>query len=54
MGDKEAVPFSDEKTARDFAARHGGKVARFADVPQSYILDSAPPSEAGSPGAAGG
>ena len=54
MGDKEAVPFSEEKAARDFAARHGGKVARFAEVPQSYILESTPPSEAGAPGAAGG
>jgi copper chaperone NosL len=53
MGDKEAVPFSDETAARGFAASHGGKVARFAEVPESYILESGPSSGAGDPGAAG-
>jgi copper chaperone NosL len=50
MGSREAVPFSAEKAAQGFAAAHGGKVARFAQVPESYVLggdgdgDAAPQS----------
>ncbi len=38
MGVAEAVPFSDEEAARDFIARYGGRLLRFADLPQSYVL----------------
>jgi copper chaperone NosL len=40
MGGREVVPFADEAAANSFAAAHGGRLARFADVPQSYILDA--------------
>jgi copper chaperone NosL len=38
MGGREAVPFSAEAAARSFAAAHGGRLARFAEVPESYVL----------------
>ncbi|MCG5480841.1 MAG: nitrous oxide reductase accessory protein NosL [Ensifer alkalisoli] len=38
MGAEEAVPFSDEGAARDFAATNGGEVVEFADVPKEYVL----------------
>ncbi len=38
MGGSEAVPFSTEAAARDFAAAHGGRLARLAEVPESYVL----------------
>jgi copper chaperone NosL len=41
MSGREAVPFSSEAAARDFAAHHGGRLSRFADIPQSYVLDTA-------------
>jgi copper chaperone NosL len=40
MGGREAVPFSTEAAARDFAARHGGRLSRFSDMPESYVLDA--------------
>lgn len=52
MGQMEAVPFSDPEAARAFAARHGGQVVAFADIPRDYVLgggDQAeiPPAPAG-------
>ena len=38
MGAAEAVPFSEEQAARDFVAEYGGRIVRFADMPQDYIL----------------
>lgn len=38
MAAREAVPFSVEAAARSFAAARGGHVARFAEVPESYVL----------------
>jgi len=38
MDTDEAVPFGDAEAARRFVADHGGRVVRFADIPQSYIL----------------
>src|SRR5690606_25844395 len=38
MGAQETVPFSAEQAAQDFAARHGGAVVRFADIPVDYVL----------------
>jgi copper chaperone NosL len=51
MGSREAVPFSDEKAARGFAAAHGGRLARFAQVPESYVLggDAQAPQQAAKP-----
>jgi len=40
MGGREAVPFGAEADARRFAAAHGGKLARFAEVPPDYVLES--------------
>ena len=50
MGGREAVPFSTEAAARGFAQSHGGRLSRFADIPQSYVLganagESAPAEE---------
>jgi copper chaperone NosL len=38
MGGDEAVPFGDVEAARRFADQNGGRVVRFADMPQDYIL----------------
>jgi len=38
MDTDEAVPFGDAEAARRFVADHGGRVVRFADIPQTYIL----------------
>ncbi|MDK1491175.1 nitrous oxide reductase accessory protein NosL [Sinorhizobium sp. 7-81] len=38
MGAEEAVPFSSEADARDFAAKNGGRVTDFAEVPKEYVL----------------
>jgi copper chaperone NosL len=43
MGGDEAVPFGDEAAAKAFAARHGGRVVAFGEVPKSYILPEAGP-----------
>ncbi|MGV8939623.1 MAG: nitrous oxide reductase accessory protein NosL [Allorhizobium sp.] len=40
MGVQEAVPFSSKADADAFAARNGGRVVGFADMPQDYILGS--------------
>ena len=53
MGAEETVPFSTESAAADFAAKNGGKVVRFADIPSDYVLGGtagpggqpAPPSD---------
>jgi copper chaperone NosL len=38
MGAEETVPFSDKGAAEEFAARNGGKVITFAQVPRDYVL----------------
>ncbi len=38
MGSEETVPFSTETAARDFAEKNGGRVVRFDEVPQDYVL----------------
>lgn len=38
MGADETVPFSDRDTAQEFAARNGGKVMTFAEIPKDYVL----------------
>ena len=38
MGAPEAVPFSDEMAAEGFRAQHGGKLVRFDDIPDDYVL----------------
>jgi copper chaperone NosL len=38
MGAPEAVPFSDAQAAEAFRARHGGRVVKLADIPDSYVL----------------
>ncbi|AFL52447.1 copper chaperone NosL [Sinorhizobium fredii] len=38
MGSEEAVPFSSDGAAREFAAKNGGQVKRFAEVPTEYVL----------------
>lgn len=43
MGAVETVPFSTEQAAADFAAKNGGEVMRFADIPPDYVLGSAVP-----------
>ncbi|MBS0640283.1 MAG: nitrous oxide reductase accessory protein NosL [Acetobacteraceae bacterium] len=40
MDTDEAIPFSDPEAARQFAAANGGRVVRFGEMPQSYILAS--------------
>jgi len=43
MGAPETVPFSTEQAAQQFAAKNGGTVLRFADIPADYVLGSAGP-----------
>ena len=40
MGAEEAVPFSVEVSARQFAELNGGQVVRFAQLPRDYIIGS--------------
>nr|WP_084135995.1 nitrous oxide reductase accessory protein NosL [Pollutimonas bauzanensis] len=52
MGAEDALPFSDEALARQFAEKYHGRVVGFADMPEDYILhhdDAAqvPPSAPG-------
>lgn len=55
MGAEEAVPFSEEAAARDFASSNGGEVVKFDDLPESYILgEGGEGSEAADDAPAGG
>ena len=38
MGAEEAVPFSDRGAAERFAAEHGGRVLRMAELPRDWVL----------------
>ena len=38
MGASEAVPFGDRGAAEEFAARHGGQVVAFGEIPKDYVL----------------
>ena len=38
MGAEEAVPLSDRAAAERFAAEHGGRVMRLADIPRDWVL----------------
>ncbi|WP_312429762.1 nitrous oxide reductase accessory protein NosL [Achromobacter sp.] len=38
MGAEDAMPFSDQVRAQAFAQTHGGRVVRFADVPEDYVF----------------
>lgn len=38
MGETEVVPFSDQGVAASYAALHGGRVARFADIAAQDVL----------------
>lgn len=38
MGDSELVPFSDPEAAKNFIARHGGRVERFSDIAAQDVL----------------
>jgi copper chaperone NosL len=38
MGGEEPVPFSTQAAAEQFAASHGGTLARFAQIPKSAVL----------------
>ena len=38
MGAEEAVPFSSDGAAGDFAAKNGGQVMGFEEVPKEYVL----------------
>ncbi|MCC6870621.1 MAG: nitrous oxide reductase accessory protein NosL [Burkholderiales bacterium] len=46
MGAPEAVPFSSSAAAEAFRATRGGRVVRFDDIPDSYVLGSTPPADA--------
>jgi copper chaperone NosL len=45
MGAEEAVPFSDDAAAKTFAARNGGRVVVFHDIPRDYVLGTAAAGE---------
>jgi len=47
MGAQEAVPFSTQEAAKEFVAEKGGRIVRFAEMPEAYVLgDQAPHDEA--------
>ena len=59
MGAEEPVPFGDSEAAETFAARHGGEVVPFDEVPEDYVLGAtaepgAPPGGHTMPGSAAG
>jgi copper chaperone NosL len=41
------VPFSERAAADAFAARHGGRVAAFSEIPRTYVLGSGEAARAG-------
>ena len=45
MGAEEAVPFSSLEAAKAFIAKNGGRIVRFADLPESYILGAGEESD---------
>jgi len=53
MGTEEAVPFSQEEDAKAFAQEYGGRIVRFADIPQDYILGSGTSMPEAAPGSTG-
>ena len=44
MGAEDAMPFAQLAQAEAFAHIHGGRVAAFNDVPESYIFSQVPPT----------
>lgn len=42
MGGAEMVPFGDEAAARSFAAKEGGRVVRFGEIPRDQVLSEGP------------
>ena len=38
MGARETVPFASRARAKAFAAKHGGKVVAYSDIPRDYII----------------
>lgn len=46
MGADEAVPFSDPGAAAAFAAKNGGRVVGFSEVPRDYVLGGDTQTEA--------
>jgi copper chaperone NosL len=51
MGAEEAVPFSDRAVADRFAAEHGGRVMRLADIPRDWVLGDGGGTPPGAEGA---
>jgi nitrous oxide reductase accessory protein NosL len=51
MGGRELVPFAKQEDAARFVARFGGRLARFGEVPEEYVLgpDPSPDSQAATP-----
>ncbi len=44
MGAPDALPFARSDDALAFAARHGGRVVSFQDMPEDYVLRSSAPA----------
>lgn len=38
MGGRETIPFKDRLAAEAFTAKHGGRIARYTEIPQDYVL----------------
>jgi len=49
MGAEEAVPFSTEEAAAGFAAKSGGEVVRFSEIPTDYVLGGGAPADGSGP-----
>jgi len=53
MGAPEAVPFGKSEAAAKFAAKFGGRVVKFGEIPRDYILGSSPMPGMGKDGKTG-
>lgn len=49
MKTKEAIPFSQKADAEAFAAKNGGRIVQFDDIPDSYIFQTGSMSAASQP-----
>ncbi len=52
MGVPEVIPFGVRSDAESFVKQYGGKIVRFAEIPEDYVLSSVDTASAGETGAA--
>ncbi|WP_436644211.1 nitrous oxide reductase accessory protein NosL [Microbaculum sp. FT89] len=50
MGVPETIPFGVRSAAETFVSQHGGKIVRFAEIPEDYVLSPVDTASSGEPG----